>query len=70
MRNGEGAGDLEHDADGGGSGACRDAAGRAELCVCGPQQNGHWSAQQTAVTLGDTVGNNYSISSGLNPGTR
>jgi RND family efflux transporter MFP subunit len=22
------------------------------------QQNGHWSAQQTAVTLGDTVGNN------------
>jgi RND family efflux transporter MFP subunit len=34
------------------------------------QQNGHWSAQQTAVTLGDTVGNSYSISSGLNPGDK
>jgi RND family efflux transporter MFP subunit len=34
------------------------------------QQNGHWSAQQTAVTLGDTVGNSYSILSGLNPGDK
>ena len=34
------------------------------------QQNGHWSAQQTAVTLGDTVGNDYSISSGLSPGDK
>jgi len=34
------------------------------------QQNGHWAAQQTAVTLGDTVGNDYSISSGLNPGDK
>jgi RND family efflux transporter MFP subunit len=34
------------------------------------QQNGHWSADQTAVTLGDTVGNEYSISSGLNPGDK
>ncbi len=34
------------------------------------QQNGHWSAQQTAVTLGDTVGNNYSITAGLNPGDK
>jgi len=34
------------------------------------QQNGHWLARQTAVTLGDTVGNNYSISSGLNPGDK
>jgi RND family efflux transporter MFP subunit len=34
------------------------------------QQGGHWSAQQTAVTLGDTVGNDYSISSGLNPGDK
>ena len=34
------------------------------------QQNGHWSAQQTAVTLGDAVGNNYSISSGLSPGDK
>jgi multidrug efflux pump subunit AcrA (membrane-fusion protein) len=32
------------------------------------QQNGHLVAQQTAVTLGDTVGNNYSVQSGLNIG--
>jgi len=34
------------------------------------QQNGRWSAQQTAVTLGDTVGNNYSVTAGLNPGDK
>jgi RND family efflux transporter MFP subunit len=34
------------------------------------QQNGHFVAQQTAVTLGDTVGNAYSISAGLNAGDR
>jgi RND family efflux transporter MFP subunit len=34
------------------------------------QMNGHYVALQTAVTLGDTVGNTYSISSGLNPGDR
>jgi RND family efflux transporter MFP subunit len=34
------------------------------------QSNGHFVAQQTAVTLGDTVGNTYSISSGLNAGDR
>lgn len=34
------------------------------------QQNGHTLASQTAVTLGDTVGNNYSISSGLKAGDR
>jgi multidrug efflux pump subunit AcrA (membrane-fusion protein) len=33
-------------------------------------QNGNFMARQTAVTLGDTVGNNYSISSGLNVGDR
>ena len=33
-------------------------------------QNGHFVAHQTPVTLGDTVGNSYSISSGLNPGDR
>jgi RND family efflux transporter MFP subunit len=32
------------------------------------QQNGHLVAQQTAVTLGDTVGNSYSVLSGLNVG--
>lgn len=34
------------------------------------QQNGHFMASQTAVTLGDTVGNTYSVSSGLNAGDR
>ncbi len=34
------------------------------------QQNGHWFAHQTAVTLGDTVGNMYSISSGLSMGDK
>jgi len=34
------------------------------------QQNGHYFAQQKAVTLGDTVGNTYSILSGLNAGDR
>lgn len=34
------------------------------------QQNGRWMAHQTAVTLGDTVGNTYSISSGLNVGDK
>jgi len=34
------------------------------------QQNGHWMAHQIPVTLGDTVGNNYSISAGLNPGDK
>ena len=34
------------------------------------QQNGHLVAHQTPVTLGDTVGNSYSISSGLNAGDR
>jgi RND family efflux transporter MFP subunit len=34
------------------------------------QQNGHFVAMQTAVTLGDTVGNTYSITSGLKAGDR
>jgi RND family efflux transporter MFP subunit len=34
------------------------------------QQNGHFIANQTAVTLGDTVGNTYSITSGLNVGDK
>ena len=34
------------------------------------QQDGHLVAHQTAVTLGDTVGNTYSITSGLNAGDR
>ncbi len=34
------------------------------------QQGGHYLALQKAVTLGDTVGNSYSVLSGLNPGDR
>jgi RND family efflux transporter MFP subunit len=34
------------------------------------QKNGHFFAEQLPVTLGDTVGNSYSISSGLNVGDR
>ena len=34
------------------------------------QQNGHFTAIQTPVALGDTVGNTYSVSSGLNVGDR
>jgi RND family efflux transporter MFP subunit len=34
------------------------------------QQNGQYMAQQTPVTLGDTVGNNYSITSGLSVGDK
>lgn len=34
------------------------------------QQNGHFTAIETPVTLGETVGNTYAITSGLNPGDR
>jgi len=34
------------------------------------QQDGHFVATQTPVTLGDTVGNTYSVTSGLNAGDR
>jgi len=33
-------------------------------------QGGHFMARQTAVTLGDTVGNTYAVSSGLNAGDK
>jgi len=34
------------------------------------QQDGHLIAKQTAVTVGDMVGNDYSIASGLKPGDK
>lgn len=34
------------------------------------QQNGHFVASQIPVTLGDTVGNNYAVSSGLSAGDK
>ncbi|MGA2086346.1 MAG: efflux RND transporter periplasmic adaptor subunit [Terracidiphilus sp.] len=43
--------------------------GQSFVFVAQPQ-NGHFLARQVAVTLGDTVGNNYSVSSGINVGDR
>ena len=34
------------------------------------QQDGHFVASQIPVVLGDTVGNTYSVTSGLNAGDR
>lgn len=34
------------------------------------QVNGHFQAEQKAITLGQTVGNNYSVSAGINAGQR
>jgi RND family efflux transporter MFP subunit len=34
------------------------------------QQNGHYIATQTPVTLGDTVGNSYAVTAGLNAGDK
>ena len=34
------------------------------------QQGGHFIAHQTPVTLGDTVGNTYSVPSGLTAGDK
>jgi RND family efflux transporter MFP subunit len=34
------------------------------------EQGGHFTASQTSVTLGDTVGNTYAVSSGLSAGDR
>ena len=34
------------------------------------QQNGHFTAHQTPITLGDTVGNTYSVPSGLTAGDK
>jgi len=34
------------------------------------QQDGHLIASQTAVTVGDTVGNTYAVSSGLKAGDK
>jgi RND family efflux transporter MFP subunit len=34
------------------------------------EKDGHFTARQTAVTLGDTVGNNYAVSAGVKAGDR
>jgi len=42
--------------------------GQSFVFVAKKQQDGHFVASQTPVTLGDTVGNTYSITSGLSAG--
>jgi RND family efflux transporter MFP subunit len=42
--------------------------GQSFVFVAKKQQDGHFVATQTPVTLGDTVGNTYSITSGLSAG--
>ena len=44
--------------------------GQSFVFVATKQQDGHFVATQTPVTLGDTVGNTYSVTSGLNAGDR
>jgi RND family efflux transporter MFP subunit len=44
--------------------------GQSFVFVAAKQQDGHFIATQTPVTLGDTVGNTYSVTSGLNAGDR
>lgn len=34
------------------------------------QQNGHFAASQTPISLGDTVGNTYAVTNGLRPGDK
>jgi multidrug efflux pump subunit AcrA (membrane-fusion protein) len=44
--------------------------GQSFVFVAQKQQDGHFIATQVPVTLGDTVGNTYSVTSGLNAGDR
>ena len=44
--------------------------GQSFVFVAAKQADGHFLATQTPVTLGDTVGNTYSVTSGLNAGDR
>lgn len=44
--------------------------GQSFVFVAARQADGHFLATQTPVTLGDTVGNTYSVTSGLNAGDR
>jgi RND family efflux transporter MFP subunit len=44
--------------------------GEQSFVYVAQQQDGHYVARQTQIALGDTVGNNYSVSAGLNVGDR
>ena len=65
----QGSRHLEHEADGRDPGAGGDPPGRTSFVfVAKKGQDGHFVATRTPVTLGDTVGNTYSITSGLSAG--
>jgi RND family efflux transporter MFP subunit len=44
--------------------------GQSFVFLAQKQQDGHFAARQTPVTLGDTVGNSYSVSGGLKAGDK
>ncbi len=44
--------------------------GQSFVFVAVPQADGHYAARQTSIVLGDTVGNNYAVSSGLKAGDK
>jgi RND family efflux transporter MFP subunit len=44
--------------------------GQAFVFIAQKQPDGHTAARQVAVTLGDTVGNSYAVTSGLKPGDK
>jgi RND family efflux transporter MFP subunit len=44
--------------------------GQTFVFLAQQQQDGHFAARQIAITLGETVGNSYAVSSGLKPGDK
>jgi RND family efflux transporter MFP subunit len=44
--------------------------GQSFVFLAVKQPDGHFAAKQTSVTLGETVGNSYSVSDGLKPGDK
>lgn len=44
--------------------------GSSFVFIAAQQPDGHYAARQTAVVLGDTIGNNYAVTSGLKPGDK
>jgi hypothetical protein len=44
--------------------------GQNFVFIAQQQKDGHYAAHQAAVTLGETVGNSYSVSSGLKEGDK
>ena len=68
---GEGARDLEHGADADGAGAGGDAHRRPGVRLSWRCRTDNGTvAKQRAVTLGDTIGNDYAVLGGLKPGDK